>query len=126
MIHQVFIVFLSLIPLMYFFDLSFTGKDLTLIVLLGTVFTAFAHTLLVRAIMVMKVKTASIVSGAQPFYAIMLAFFFFQEIPTLTVLIGGFIIVSVSMIESIYYRREDNPEVQADLPGPVLNSGNRP
>ncbi|MDA1060431.1 MAG: DMT family transporter [bacterium] len=101
MFYQVFITAIVLSPMLYFYDYSFHGNDLLFLILLGVIFTALAHTMFIRSLRSLKVKTASIITGIQPVYATILAIFILNEIPSMRVVFGGIIIVFAVIFESV-------------------------
>jgi len=106
MFHQVISVGLMLAP---FVDYPLVHKlaaiDWLKIGLLGLICTAGAHTLLVFTLKRMSVKSVSLISCLQPVIATLLAWFFIQEVPTVLVLVGGSIVLSVAGYESLSIAR---------------------
>ena len=72
-----------------------------LLVLLGIVFTALPHTLFAHGLLHLKAKTASLIACVQVVYAAVFAAIFLGELISLNVIIGGFIVVSAAMFESL-------------------------
>lgn len=72
-----------------------------LLVLLGVVFTALPHTLFAHGLRHLKAKTASLIACVQVFYAAIFAALFLGEWLSLNVVIGGLIVVSAAMYESL-------------------------
>lgn len=73
-----------------------TEKDWLYLLLLGLLFTAIAHTLFISSMHSLKAKTASLIASLEPLYAILLAWFFLGEVPTIKMFLGGFVILSVA------------------------------
>jgi drug/metabolite transporter (DMT)-like permease len=71
------------------------------LLLLGVVFTAFAHTLLGDSLRYLKAKTVALVACIQPVFGVIYDILFLQTIPTHTTLIGGAIILSAAIYESV-------------------------
>ena len=71
--------------------------DLPLLVLLGVVFTAFAHSCFISALSSIRAQTASVIAGLEPVYGIVLAFFMLGEIPAVQTLAGGAIIIGTTL-----------------------------
>jgi len=69
-------------------------RDLGLLVVLGVVCTAGAHTLFIRGMRRVKARTASIISSLEPVYGIALAFLFLGESPSWRTLSGGAVIMA--------------------------------
>ena len=76
-------------------------SDLGLLVILGVIFTAGAHSLFIQALTSIKVHTASVISSLEPIYGIFFAFFLFQETPTFSMLLGGILILGATLLASI-------------------------
>lgn len=96
-------VFLS--PLL--FTVHFTPEPIHLaeLLFLAVFSTAIAHTLTIASLSQLSARTAGIVSCIQPFYGILLAILLFQEIPSLRVLVGGLIVMSVVVAETLEHRK---------------------
>lgn len=73
-----------------------TEKDWIYLLLLGLIFTAIAHTLFINSMKDIKAKTASLIASLEPLYAIVLAWIFLGEIPSLRMYLGGLIILGVA------------------------------
>ena len=71
--------------------------DLPLLVLLGVVFTAFAHTCFIGSLSHIRAQTASVIAGLEPVYGIVLAFCMLGEIPAPQTLAGGAIIIGTTV-----------------------------
>lgn len=67
------------------------------LIFLGIVCTALAHTLFIKSLTAIRAQTAAVISGLEPVYGIILAFFMLNEIPEIRTLIGGLIIVGVTI-----------------------------
>ncbi len=72
-----------------------------LLLLLGIVFTALPHTLFAHGLRHLKAKTASLIACVQVFYAAIFAALFLGEWLSLNVVIGGLVVVSAAMYESL-------------------------
>jgi len=68
-------------------------------ILLAGLFTAFAHTLWIRSFSKLSVVTAGIFSTISPFYGILSAWFFLNEIPPERLWLGGGIILFCAIME---------------------------
>jgi len=76
-----------------------------LLVLLGVVFTALPHTLFAHGLRHLKAKTASLIACVQVFYAAIFAALILGEWISWDVALGGLIIVSAAMYESLPKKR---------------------
>ena len=71
------------------------------IVALAVMTTAVGHTLFLMTFKHFSITSVSIISSVQPVYGIILGALFLSEIPTLTTIFGGVLILSSVIIESI-------------------------
>ncbi len=101
MIYQLFIVTLVVSPVLYFLDTSGIKTQYPYIIILALLSTAIGHSLFVKGLKNFSASTASIIMSTQPVYGIILAFIFLNEIPTMNTFIGGSLIISTVIIESI-------------------------
>ena len=85
-----------LLPFLFIIQPSFTPQDILLLGLLGVVFTGIAHTLFIGGLAHVKAQTASIIASLEPVYGILTAALFLGEIPTLSVILGGIIILGAT------------------------------
>jgi drug/metabolite transporter (DMT)-like permease len=101
MLHQMLIVSVLLIPVLFFSDFSNFESQLPLLVLVALLTTAIGHTMMVHSLKHFSVATASIISSVQPIFGIIIAFIFVNEIPSFNTFIGGGLILLTVVIESI-------------------------
>lgn len=101
MCYQLAIVSIMMIPFISFKESLMINNRLPLLVLLGFLFTAVPHVLLVASLRHVKAATASLVLCLHPVYSIVFAAILLSEIPPSRVLWGGFLIFGVSLYESI-------------------------
>lgn len=78
-----------------------THQDWIFLVILGIVFTGIAHTLFINSMKGMKAHTASLIACLEPFYGIIMAWIILNEIPTLRMLAGGILILTVATYASL-------------------------
>ncbi len=78
--------------------------DLPLLMMLGVIFTAMAHTFFIQSLIKIRAQTASVIAGLEPVYGIILAFFLLNEIPGVRTLAGGVVIIGVTIAAGIYSR----------------------
>ena len=106
MFHQVVAVALMLAM---FVDVSTVRTlaviDVFNIILLGIFSTAVAHTLLIFSLKQLSAKSVALISCLQPVIATLLAWYIVKEIPGLSVLIGGGLVLSVAAYESVQKRQ---------------------
>lgn len=82
-----------LLPTLFILKPMITVMDVGMLLMLGVVFTALAHTLFINSLKSVKVKTAGIVSGLESVYSILAAMLFLREMPGMKEIIGGIIIL---------------------------------
>ncbi|MHB1421655.1 MAG: DMT family transporter [Gemmataceae bacterium] len=75
---------------------SFSARDVLLLVVLGVLCTAVAHSLFIAGMRGISARTASTIACLEPVYGTLLAVVFFAEIPTLRTVLGGCLIVGVA------------------------------
>ncbi len=102
MFHQVVTVGVILVLFVdYPRVLSLGSVDFLKVVLLGLFSTAGAHTLLVYSLKQLPAKSVALISCLQPVIATLMAWAVVQEIPGSMVIIGGLMVLSVSIYESL-------------------------
>jgi drug/metabolite transporter (DMT)-like permease len=74
-----------------------TPRDVALLIVLGVVCTALAHTLFIRSMRVLSAHTASVVAALEPVYGIALAYALLDEAPGWRTLIGAALIVGAAL-----------------------------
>ena len=80
-------------------------SDLPLLILLGVVFTAMAHTFFIQSLTKIRAQTASVIAGLEPVYGIVFAFFLLNEVPGVRTLAGGGVIIGATIAAGIFSRR---------------------
>ena len=101
MFYQVAVLAIALIPVLFFMDTSNIKTQFPYVILLALLTTAIGHTMFVNSLKYFKVSTASIIGSAQPVFGIIIAYFFLNEIPTIYTFVGGALIVTTVIIESL-------------------------
>lgn len=77
-----------------------------LLLLLGTVFTALPHALIAASLKHLRATTFSLVACMQPFYGVVFAIVLLNEAPTWQTLIGGILVVSAAVYETVNTHRQ--------------------
>lgn len=90
-----------LLPVLFLVRPTFTPKDIVLLIILGVLCTAVAHTLFVESLKNVKVTTAGIVSGMESVYGIILAMIILREVPSMRETAGGIIILTVALYSTL-------------------------
>lgn len=105
--YQDAMAMLWLLPL-FFWDgtpSKLSLKSIILLILLGIVCTAGAHTLFIRGLKSIEAQTSSLISSLEPVYGIILGCLILKETPDFRTLLGGLMILSSVMAVSILSAR---------------------
>ena len=105
MLYQLIVVSILLIPVMFLYDTSNIKTQYPYIIMLALFATAIGHSLFIKSLKYFSASTASIILSTQPIFGIILAYFFLNEIPAPNTFIGGSLIISTVIIESIRSRK---------------------
>ena len=90
-----------LLPTLLFINSTPTFKDISLLIFLGIVTTALAHTLYITSLKHVEAHKAGIISAMESVYSILLAYLFLHEIPTVREIVGAIIIIGVVMMTQL-------------------------
>ena len=101
MFYQLLTITLVLWPAFFTFEFHPTMSDWSVLIVLALVTTAIGHTLFVMSFKNFSIGTASIMSSVQPVYGILLGMLFLNEIPSASTFLGGLLIITTVVIESI-------------------------
>jgi drug/metabolite transporter (DMT)-like permease len=101
MFYQVIIIAIVLAPVLFFESTKNITTQYPYVIILALLTTAIGHTMFVNSLKYFKASTASIIGSAQPVFGIIIAFFFLKEIPTIHTFVGGALILTTVVIESI-------------------------
>jgi len=99
--YQNWIATLTLLPFVFFEDLTLQATDFALLAVLGIFCTALAHVLFIKSLVHIKTQLASITACLEPVYGIIFAFVLLDEIPPMRTILGGCIILGTIAIASI-------------------------
>ncbi len=102
---QILVVWLLTMPFTSGEALSLGWPQWALIILLGVVFTALPHTLFANSLRHFQATTVSLINCLQVFYAVALAAVVLHEIPELTTVAGGLLIIGAAVWESLHALR---------------------
>lgn len=97
----------SLLAIAPLSTLTLSPGDLGLLLILGILCTAVAHSLFIESLSVLRTQTASVISSLEPVYGIGLAALLLGEIPTLRTLLGGGLIMGTTLWASGPHRKDD-------------------
>lgn len=106
MTHQLLILTVVLFPSLFYFDGTAIKTQYPYVILLAVMTTALGHTLFVRSLKKFSATTASIIGSIQPIFGIIIAFLFLNEVPTLNIAIGGGLILSTVVVESVLSKKK--------------------
>lgn len=98
--YQTIVTFFVLLPFSFEVLPVVTNNQWIQLLILGLFFTAVPHTLFAYSLLNLKAKTVSLVACVQVVYATIFAALLLNELPELTTVIGGLIVVSTAMYES--------------------------
>ena len=102
MFHQMIAVALMFVLLVDFHQIAqLSATNIAKVIMLGIFSTAAAHTLLVYCLKQLPVKSVSLITCSQPVVAALLAWWVVKEVPGPAVVIGGMLVLSVSVFESL-------------------------
>ncbi|MBR2155476.1 MAG: EamA family transporter [Clostridia bacterium] len=105
--YEQFIATIVLLPFILAAPPAVTGKDIMLLILLGVFCTALAHSLFVSSLKKVRVQTAGIISGGmESVYGIILAFLLLSEPPTVREIIGGCVVIAVTVYTTLANSKE--------------------
>ena len=99
--YQVSVVVLVLFSFTETATFEIEHKQWWLLILLGIVFTALPHTLFAHGLLHLKAKSASLIACVQVVYAAVFAAALLGESLSWNVVIGGLIVISAAMYESL-------------------------
>ncbi|MEL7002116.1 MAG: DMT family transporter [Bacteroidota bacterium] len=101
MFYQMIIAAIVLFPALLLLDTSGILDQWPALLTLALVTTAIGHTLFLMCFKHFSISTASLISSAQPVYGIIIGMIFLHEIPTWTTVIGGALILTTVVVESL-------------------------
>lgn len=99
--YQLLIVSVLLIPSLFLMNPSGIVYQWHWVLVLALVTTAIGHTLFLGSFKRFSTTTASIISSVQPVYGIIIGIIFLGEIPIWTTMVGGTLILTAVVIESV-------------------------
>lgn len=96
--YQDGIAALVLLPIAFLQVSAFSWADIVLLVILGVLCTAIAHTLFIKGMSSIKAQVASIIASLEPVYGILFAAVLLNEIPGVRTVVGGIIILGATFV----------------------------
>ncbi len=91
---------LSLLAIAPLATLTLTPREVGLLLVLGVLCTAVAHTLFIESLALLRTQTASVITALEPVYGIVLAALLLGEVPTLRTGLGGALIIVTTAVAS--------------------------
>ena len=101
MFYQILVVSILLLPSVFYSEFGEVLAQWKPLLVLAVLTTCIGHTLFLNSFRNFSITTASIMSSIQPVYGIILGIIFLSEIPTLKTVVGGTLIISAVVIESL-------------------------
>ena len=111
--YQSMVASLVLLPLVGGTVFAIALHELKLLILLGVVFTALAHSFFIKGLTHVTAQLASVITCLEPVYGILLAMVLLSEIPTTRELTGGCIIVGAIVFATRWGRQKRRQEKEA-------------
>jgi len=99
--YQLVVVSIVLTPCLFLWDSSGIKEQWIPTLTLALLTTAIGHTLFLKSFKHFSTTAASIMSSIQPIYGIIIGMIFLGEIPVMTTVIGGALILTSVVIESV-------------------------
>ena len=90
-----------LLPTLFVLKPVITLADAGVLMMLGIIFTAVAHSLFISGLRTVKVRIAGILSGLEPVYGTLSAFLFLKEVPSFRECLGGVIILAAVFLSTL-------------------------
>ena len=97
---------LLLLPVIWLQPAQPSLQDVSLLVVLGVVFTGVSHTLFIAGLKELSARLASLIATLEPVYGVLAAALLLGEIPTPQTLLGGGLILGATAWASWQQRRE--------------------
>lgn len=122
--YEMGLVSLLLLPFMLYEERLFHypgTEDAILLIVLGVVFTGFARILFIKSQKVLSGKIVGLTIVLEIIYGIVLAIVFLGAMPTQREVIGGLVVVSAVIFETLRFQREGSSGEAA--PATVAESG---
>ncbi len=107
MLIQLGVVALSLLPFTFGVISEVSGLDWIYLVIMGVFTTAVGHTMVLKGFEGVEAKSASVILNLQPLYAIFYAVLLLSEIPNLGVVVGGVLIISAVIGETVFIKKSN-------------------
>jgi drug/metabolite transporter (DMT)-like permease len=115
-LYQDLFAAVALLPLIVWHWPALTVKDVLLLLVLGVLCTAVAHSLFIAGMHGITARTASMIACLEPVYGVLLAALLLphQEIPTPRTLLGGSLILGVAFYATLEPPKKNEPRMNTD------------
>ena len=102
-LYQDGIAAIVLLPTLFLIGMSsfWTPRELLILLILGVVCTALAHTLFIASMRSITAQSASLLASLEPVWGILFGILLLQSIPTASTLLGGAIILAATLLPGI-------------------------
>lgn len=119
-LYQDSVAALALLPVLAFVPLrdALTPGDLLILVTLGTICTALAHTLFIAGLNDVRAQVASLIAALEPVWGIGFALALLDEIPSGRTLLGGGLILLATMLPTATTLRDRSARAPIEKGGP--------
>jgi len=101
MAYQMAIVGMLLLPVYFLYDFEGVGGQWQALLALVLITTVIGHTMFINCFRLFSITTVSILSCIQPVYGILIGALLLSEIPAWSTIMGGTLILTSVIIESI-------------------------
>ncbi|MBU2996083.1 DMT family transporter [Cellulophaga baltica] len=108
MCYQLAVVTIALLPFLFTVETASLISQWKGLIALALLTTAIGHTLFLNSFKNFSITTVSILSSVQPVFGIIIAFLLLNEIPNKNTVIGGVLILSSVVIESIRSSKQES------------------
>ncbi|RLE66560.1 MAG: EamA/RhaT family transporter [Thermoprotei archaeon] len=102
-LYQCLISIIILTPFLFVIDYSMEWITSIILIIVGVVHTALALRLWYSALGSIPMSLASILSYLDPVFAVLLAWIFLGQIPSLSTIIGGVLIITAGVLTTLLY-----------------------
>jgi drug/metabolite transporter (DMT)-like permease len=79
----------------------FTGRDVLLLLVLGVLCTAVAHSLFITGLGAVRARTAGMIACLEPVYGSVLAALLLREVPPVRTVLGGLLVLGVAVYATL-------------------------
>lgn len=126
-LYQDGIAALVLLPTLWFTHVGpfLQPRVLLILLALGLLCTALAHTLFIEGMRGVTAQMASVIATLEPVWGILFAFLLLAEVPSLRTALGGAVILAATLIPTIAALRAARPSTIVPLPDVAPNAISR-